>query len=124
MRRASYCGAIEASERAADLTRQLPAYAGKARRVIERIDLTEIVRGMAQLLESSIPRTVELCLELTPGLPLIEGDANQVQQISGGKRQRRPRSVPDCGGTYLARNPGYDHAGNERRRDSRTTEAH
>jgi signal transduction histidine kinase len=72
---------IRASERAADLTRQLLAYAGKGKFVIEPVDASALVRDISELLRSSVPRTVELSLQLHPDLPSIEGDASQVQQL-------------------------------------------
>jgi two-component system, cell cycle sensor histidine kinase and response regulator CckA len=72
---------IRASERAADLTRQLLAYAGKGKFVIEPVNTSALVRDISELLRSSVPRTVELSLHLHPDLPTIEGDASQVQQL-------------------------------------------
>ena len=84
---------VIASERAAVLTRQLLAYAGKGRFVIERLDLSDLVRDITNLLQTSIPRTVQLRFmnqtraltrrRVAPqaGLPCIEGDAAQVQQL-------------------------------------------
>jgi signal transduction histidine kinase len=72
---------IRASERAADLTRQLLAYAGKGKFIIQRLDLTEIVRDIVDLIRTSIPRRVDLRLELDPHLPAIEGDPSQIQQL-------------------------------------------
>jgi CheY-like chemotaxis protein len=72
---------IRASERAADLTRQLLAYAGKGKFVIEPVDVSELVRDISELLRSSVPRTVELALDLSPGMPSIEGDPSQIQQL-------------------------------------------
>jgi signal transduction histidine kinase len=72
---------IRASERAADLTRQLLAYAGKGKFVISPIDVSALVRDISELLRSSVPRTVELSLHLHSGLPPIEGDASQIQQL-------------------------------------------
>jgi two-component system, cell cycle sensor histidine kinase and response regulator CckA len=72
---------IRASERAADLTRQLLAYAGKGKFVIEPVDVSELVRDISELLRSSVPRTVELALDLNLGLPPIEGDSSQIQQL-------------------------------------------
>jgi signal transduction histidine kinase/CheY-like chemotaxis protein len=72
---------VEASERAAHLTAQLLAYAGKARFVLKSLDLSEHVRQISGLLQTSIPRTVRLQLELPTGLPHIEADAAQVQQV-------------------------------------------
>lgn len=70
-----------ASERAADLTRQLLAYAGKGRFVTELIDLSQLVREISQLIQTSIPRTVQLRLDLAANLPSIEADASQIQQL-------------------------------------------
>ncbi len=72
---------VNASERAATLTRQLLAYAGKGRFVIERFNLSDLVREITTLLQTSIPKTVALRLDLQPELPSIEGDAAQIQQL-------------------------------------------
>jgi hypothetical protein len=44
-----------AAERAARLTRQMPAYSGRRRFVIERVNLSQYIRQMAGLLHSSMP---------------------------------------------------------------------
>jgi len=72
---------VDATERAAILTRQLLAYAGKAKFVIEPLNLSEAVRKISNLIRSSIPKTVELRLDLKQDLPAIEGDAAQIQQL-------------------------------------------
>src|SRR5581483_11456772 len=72
---------IRASERAADLTRQMLAYAGKGKFLIEPVNASELVRDISELLRSSVPRTVELALQLHPDLPPVEGDASQIQQL-------------------------------------------
>jgi signal transduction histidine kinase/ActR/RegA family two-component response regulator len=73
--------ALEASQRAADLTRQLLAYSGKGRFVIEPIDLSELVRQINVLLHTSISKNVQVKLELPAGLPCIIGDSGQIQQV-------------------------------------------
>ena len=72
---------MKASERAAALTRQLLAYAGKGRFVIEPLNLSELAREITSLLQTSVPRTVELRMQLQKDLPSIEGDAAQLQQL-------------------------------------------
>ena len=72
---------IRASERAADLTRQLLAYAGKGRFVVQRVDASAVVRDISELIRSSVPRTVDLSLDLQPGLPQLECDPTQIQQL-------------------------------------------
>ena len=63
------------------MTRQLLAYAGKGRFVIEPLNLSELAREITSLLQTSIPRTVQLHLQLQADVPSIEGDAAQLQQL-------------------------------------------
>jgi signal transduction histidine kinase/CheY-like chemotaxis protein len=72
---------LQASQRAADLTRQLLAYSGKGRFVIEPIDLSELVRQISILVQTSISKSVELRLDLAQAAPCIVGDASQIQQV-------------------------------------------
>jgi PAS domain S-box-containing protein len=73
--------ALKAAERAADLTRQLLAYAGKGRFIIRHADVSEAIREIATLLRSSAPRNAEIELDLTEGLPLVNADVTQLQQL-------------------------------------------
>src|SRR5581483_9532889 len=72
---------VTAAERAADLTRQLLAYAGKGRFFTRNIDLSDLVRQITNLLRTSIPKTVQLRLHLADALPPMEADVSQIQQI-------------------------------------------
>jgi signal transduction histidine kinase len=72
---------VRASERAAELTRQLLAYAGKGKFVVQPVHLSEVVREISQLVRSSIPRRVELKMDLPAELPLVEADPSQMQQL-------------------------------------------
>jgi PAS domain S-box-containing protein len=70
-----------ASERAASLTRQLLAYSGKGRFIIEPVDLSELIHDITNLIQTSIPKTVQLRLELSKYLPPVEADSTQIQQL-------------------------------------------
>ena len=72
---------VRASERAAELTRQLLAYAGKGKFVVQPVHLSEVVQEISQLVRSSIPRKVELKMSLPADLPLVEADPSQMQQL-------------------------------------------
>jgi two-component system, cell cycle sensor histidine kinase and response regulator CckA len=74
-------GVVSAAEKASDLTRQLLAYAGKGRFLTEQVDLSTLVREISTLIQTSVPRTVQLRLELADGLPAIEADPSQLQQV-------------------------------------------
>jgi signal transduction histidine kinase/CheY-like chemotaxis protein len=73
--------ATVAARRATDLTRQLLAYSGKGRFVVRPLDLSAIVRENANLLRAAVPHTCAIELGLPDGLPAIEADAGQVQQV-------------------------------------------
>jgi CheY-like chemotaxis protein len=70
-----------ASERAADLTRQLLAYSGKGRFFVQPRDVSTLVREIGSLIQSSIPKKVQLQLELAEDLPAVELDSAQMQQL-------------------------------------------
>jgi two-component system, cell cycle sensor histidine kinase and response regulator CckA len=72
---------LTTGEQLAHLTRQMLAYAGKGRFYLERLNLSELIPEMRGLVEPSIPGKIEVCLELEPGLPPVEADRGQVQQI-------------------------------------------
>jgi PAS domain S-box-containing protein len=72
---------VRAAERAAQLTRQLLAYAGKGRFLTEAINLSALVREISALVQASISRKVQVRLELAADLPLIDADAGQIQQV-------------------------------------------
>jgi len=72
---------MKAAERAADLTRQLLAYAGKGRFVMRTVNLSDLVREISGLVQTSVPKAVQLRLQLTDRLPGIDADPGQMQQI-------------------------------------------
>ncbi len=72
---------ISASETAAHLTRQLLAYAGKGRFIVEPVDLSDLIQQIKTLIQTSIPKTVQLRLELQDRLPCVDADLSQIQQL-------------------------------------------
>jgi len=69
------------SQRAADLCKQMLAYSGKGRFVIQPVSLSELVEEMVCLLEVSISKSVVVRYDLAENLPAIEADLAQMQQI-------------------------------------------
>jgi CheY-like chemotaxis protein len=72
---------LAASERAADLTRQLLAYAGKGRFVIMPVDLCKLVSEVSTLIRASISKKITLVIDVPDDCPLIEADRAQLQQL-------------------------------------------
>ena len=72
---------VLASERAADLTRQMLAYSGKGRFEVLEFDLSARVRDMVRLVKPSLDKNVEIVLELSKSPCMLEGDPSQIQQV-------------------------------------------
>ncbi len=80
----AYLGLTEiegAAKRAADLCRQLLAYSGKGRFVVEPIDVNITVREIAALLHVSISKKAMLRYHFVDNLPAIDVDATQIRQV-------------------------------------------
>ncbi len=73
---------VGATQRTAELTRQMLAYAGTESIHTEPLDLTRILREMSKLIESAATRKAVLEYDLTHDLPLIEADAAQLSQVA------------------------------------------
>jgi PAS domain S-box-containing protein len=71
----------QSAQRAADLCRQMLAYSGKGRFVIQRVNVSQIVEECVALLQVSISKDASLALTLTNPLPAVRADATQLRQI-------------------------------------------
>ncbi len=71
----------EAADRAAGLSREMLAYSGKGRFVVEPLDLSELVEEMARMLEVSVAKNAAVHLRLSHALPAIHADATQIRQV-------------------------------------------
>ena len=71
----------QAAVRAAELTSQMLAYSGKGRFVVTKVDMSALVREMAELLKVSISKSATLRLELADELPPVKADAAQLRQV-------------------------------------------
>jgi signal transduction histidine kinase/CheY-like chemotaxis protein len=70
-----------AGRRAGELARQMLAYSGRSRGLVEPIELSELIHELLALLQVSIGKGVELRLQL-PETPLVvDGDPAQLRQV-------------------------------------------
>jgi signal transduction histidine kinase len=74
-------GVVTAGERAARLTSQLLAYAGRGAFAPAEFDLSTAVAAACDLLRPAVPVRVRLELNTEEGLPPLKADASQVQQL-------------------------------------------
>ncbi len=95
---------IEATtQRGSDLARQLLAYAGKAHFSIRPLDLNAIILEMGDLLSVSISKKVALRQDLQPGLPPVEADSAQFQQVVMNLVINASEAIGDRPGTVTLR---------------------
>ncbi len=72
---------ITATGRAAELCRQMLAYSGKGKFVVETINLNEVIEEMGHLLEISISKGAVVKRNFESELPLISADVTQLRQV-------------------------------------------
>jgi signal transduction histidine kinase/CheY-like chemotaxis protein len=70
-----------ASQRAGELARQMLAYSGRSKFVIEAVELSELVRELLALLQVSIGKGVILKLHLPDEPIVVDADAAQLRQV-------------------------------------------
>jgi PAS domain S-box-containing protein len=70
-----------AAQRASQLTRQMLAYSGRGDFVVRTVNLADQVRQILTLLEASIPKHVQLAVQIENANCLIDADEGQLQQI-------------------------------------------
>ncbi|MBT3297086.1 MAG: response regulator [Verrucomicrobia bacterium] len=71
----------DSARQAGELCKQLLAYSGKGRFVVEPVNLTDMVTGMANLLTVSKAKNIVLRHDLSTSLSPIDADPGQIQQI-------------------------------------------
>jgi PAS domain S-box-containing protein len=72
---------IQASERAASLTRQLLLFSRKQVIQPANLDLNEVVVGLIKMLNRILGEDIILCSELHPALPCLYADAGMIEQV-------------------------------------------
>jgi len=71
----------KASQRAAELSRQMLAYSGKGRFVVKALDLSALVEEMTPMLNVSVSKKAVLQYNFSKDLPDIEADTSQIRQV-------------------------------------------
>jgi signal transduction histidine kinase len=97
-----------AARRAANLTRQLLAYSGKGHFDIRRVDLSRHTRELTTLLETTVPKLVQLRMQLAEKLPAIEADVGQLQQVLMNLVLNAAEAIGEQRGTVSLRTGALD----------------
>jgi len=87
------------AQRAAELTRQMLAYAGRGRFRVEPVDLSSVVEEMSQLLRRVISRQTQLSLRLDRQVPSVVADVTQLRQVVMNLITNASDALGDAAGT-------------------------
>jgi len=71
----------QSSMQAANLCKQMLAYSGKGKLIIQPVSLSDLIDDMRSLLEVSTDKSVNLKFDLRQPLPAVDADITQIQQI-------------------------------------------
>jgi two-component system, cell cycle sensor histidine kinase and response regulator CckA len=91
----------EATRRAADLCKQMLAYSGRGHFIVQTLDLGELVKQTAKMLQISINKKSVLQYHLESGLPPVQVDATQLQQVIMNLVINASEAIGDHGGVIL-----------------------
>jgi PAS domain S-box-containing protein len=90
-------GSLQGAQRGAALTQRLLAFARRQTLEPRPVDLTGLVRGMADLLSRSIGPTIKMTLDLPETLPAVHIDANQIELALLNLAVNARDAMPDGG---------------------------
>jgi signal transduction histidine kinase len=94
---------IGASERAAQLTRQLLAYAGKGNFVRAPVDFSQAARLAVDEVRGQVPARIELRLETAKGLPQVAADPEQIRRTVEGLLMNAVEAIGERSGCVTIR---------------------
>ena len=89
---------VGAAEKAALLTKQLLAYAGKGQIEMSALSLNQLLLDNRELLSITLPKQVRLVTQLAPELPAMMGDLGQMQQVVMNLLINAGQAIPAKGG--------------------------
>jgi len=72
---------VRAAQRASGLVRQILTFSRKAEVHFAPMDLNQLVRDLVTLFSETFPRMVKFSVDLREGLPALQADHNQLQQV-------------------------------------------
>ena len=91
-----------AAERAADLTRQLLAYAGQGSIHLETLDLNGLIRENVSLIQASLPVQVDIEIQFGEQPLWIEADRGHVHQVVMNLIINAAEAIHEAGTIYLS----------------------
>jgi len=102
----------QASEKAANLCKQMLAYSGKGAFVTEPVCLTKLVDEIATMLRVSLPKYVVIKLSLQDDMPKCTGDISQLQQLAMNLITNAAEAIDEGRDGLVSISTGVMEAGN------------
>ena len=90
-------GILQACERAADLIRQLLTLSRKVESALGPLNLNEQVTQVRTILDHTIPKMIDIKIDLAPNLHTINADPIQIEQIILNMAINAHQAMPDGG---------------------------
>jgi len=100
--RALFENAVQAAQRGASLTRRMLAFARRQDLHPERVDVRDLVHGMANLLERSLGREIAIETRFPLNLPAVVVDANQLESALLNLGLNARDAMPNGGSITIA----------------------
>ncbi|MFN7140694.1 MAG: response regulator, partial [Limisphaerales bacterium] len=87
------------SLQAADLCKQMLAYSGRGKFIIQTLNLSSLIKEMVPLLQISVHKRVALRFNLEESIPAIEADPSQMRQVVMNLVINASEAIGDADGT-------------------------
>ncbi len=87
-----------ASLRAAELTRLMLAYSGRAPLQPSDVDLSQVVEELGSLMHAALPGSTTVELDLASALPTVKADVAQIRQVVMNLFTNAGEAMPEDGG--------------------------
>lgn len=94
---------MESATRAADLTRQMLAFSGRGQFTTFQVDISQQVKEITNLMESSVPKSIAFFQDLSGELPLTNLDVSQFHQVVMNLITNAAEAIGDADGTIRLR---------------------
>ncbi|MFH1058411.1 MAG: ATP-binding protein, partial [Pseudomonadota bacterium] len=88
---------VRAAERARDLVRQILTFSRRVEASLRPLDINQVITQIADLLEHTLPKMIEVRCQLGKGLGLVNADANQLEQLFLNLANNAADAMPEGG---------------------------
>jgi len=95
---------VHASQRGAELVRSLLAFSRKSEMNITPVNINREVEQVKKLLDRTLPKMIEIELNLSDGLKTVEADAGQIRQLLMNMALNARDAMPDGGKLSIGTN--------------------